>query len=462
MKLSLKELIDQIEPQDLTQYKRFTPLYIEEALKGRNWDEWNPDVFQDYFEKAMNSVAYLGQGVFKPRHKDTIKRNWMKLAPHLQAIASSQDEPLWNEYKQIKSIIRGCIEDNMQVATNRMMAGLQPKLLCTEVDLKKVNELFDYIHTYTNAEIPAYDRDSWESASYHLLTLLHSLYPDKNHFDFAYIPWKLLELFKHKIEKEYITYWIIPSKDSVFRIADCLKDKQFVDWQSSFNPKKGDIVFIYRSRPIQRISYMMEVTKTNIPYRNTINDEEYWGEEHCPKNEIDPNEPYQRLKLIKESESTSLQLTELIKAGLNGAPRGPRKIYGKTLEHVLSVFQDQPYDYDEIINPDDIFEGAKKTVVVNSYERNREAREICIAAHGCRCSVCGMDFEQMYGDIGRGFIHVHHIVPISTIGAEYKLDPVKDLVPVCPNCHAMLHRYGIRKTLTIEELKESINAKQPT
>ena len=101
-------------------------------------------------------------------------------------------------------------------------------------------------------------------------------------------------------------------------------------------------------------------------------------------------------------------------------------------------------------------------MVVNSYERNREAREICIAAHGCRCSVCGMDFEQMYGDIGRGFIHVHHIVPISTIGAEYKLDPVKDLVPVCPNCHAMLHRYGIRKTLTIEELKESINAKQLT
>ena len=98
-----------------------------------------------------------------------------------------------------------------------------------------------------------------------------------------------------------------------------------------------------------------------------------------------------------------------------------------------------------------------KTVVVNRYERNPEAREKCIAAHGYKCEVCGMDFEKTYGEIGKDFIHVHHIVPISTIGNEYKLDPEKDLVPVCPNCHAMLHRGIDGKVLTVEELKTIIN-----
>jgi 5-methylcytosine-specific restriction protein A len=67
-----------------------------------------------------------------------------------------------------------------------------------------------------------------------------------------------------------------------------------------------------------------------------------------------------------------------------------------------------------------------------------------------------MDFEKMYGELGRGFIHIHHVVPISTIGKEYLLDPVKDLVPVCPNCHAMLHRGINGRVLTVEELRNVV------
>ena len=103
------------------------------------------------------------------------------------------------------------------------------------------------------------------------------------------------------------------------------------------------------------------------------------------------------------------------------------------------------------------FEGALKKVFVNRYERDREAREKCIAKKGCKCSVCEMDFEKVYGEIGRGFIHVHHIVPISSIGAEYLIDPEKDLLPVCPNCHAMLHHGKDGEVLTIEELKKQMN-----
>ena len=51
-----------------------------------------------------------------------------------------------------------------------------------------------------------------------------------------------------------------------------------------------------------------------------------------------------------------------------------------------------------------------------------------------------INFEKVYGNIGKGFIHVHHVLPVSQLGAGYVIDPVKDLVPVCPNCHAMLHQ----------------------
>lgn len=99
-------------------------------------------------------------------------------------------------------------------------------------------------------------------------------------------------------------------------------------------------------------------------------------------------------------------------------------------------------------------EGAKTKALVNKYERNPVNRRLCLNANGCECAVCGLNFESNYGEIGKGFIHVHHIVPISSIGHEYMIDPVHDLVPVCPNCHAMLHRKN--PPYSIEELKNII------
>jgi 5-methylcytosine-specific restriction protein A len=100
---------------------------------------------------------------------------------------------------------------------------------------------------------------------------------------------------------------------------------------------------------------------------------------------------------------------------------------------------------------DKLSEGAKRTVTVNSYERNPIARKFCIEHYGTVCSVCEFNFETEYGEIGKGYIHVHHLMPISEIGKTYEIDPIKDLRPVCPNCHSMLHRN--KDTLTIAELK---------
>ena len=85
-------------------------------------------------------------------------------------------------------------------------------------------------------------------------------------------------------------------------------------------------------------------------------------------------------------------------------------------------------------------EGDRFSVVVNKYERSTVNRFLCIAKHGTSCSICGFDFKKKYGQMGDGFIHVHHIVPVSKLGPGYVIDPENDLTPVCPNCHAMLHR----------------------
>lgn len=112
----------------------------------------------------------------------------------------------------------------------------------------------------------------------------------------------------------------------------------------------------------------------------------------------------------------------------------------------------------EIIYPDDIdektFEGAKKNITVNFYERSKSGRDKCIDHYGCQCSICSFDFEKTYGIVGKDFIHVHHIIPISQIGKIYELNPIKDLRPVCPNCHAMLHKRN--PPFSIEEVKTMI------
>ncbi len=101
-----------------------------------------------------------------------------------------------------------------------------------------------------------------------------------------------------------------------------------------------------------------------------------------------------------------------------------------------------------------LLEGAVTQIQVNSYERNPEARRQCIAAHGTSCYICGFDFERVYGAEAEGFIHVHHTIPLSEIRSEYVVDPVNDLRPLCPNCHAFIHLNG--KCRSVEEVRDLI------
>lgn len=94
---------------------------------------------------------------------------------------------------------------------------------------------------------------------------------------------------------------------------------------------------------------------------------------------------------------------------------------------------------DEVESDLEYTEGAVRRITVNAYERRRAARAACLRHHGPQCVVCEIKFEERYGEIGRGFIHVHHLRPMGLVTEAYRLNPKTDLVPVCPNCHAMLH-----------------------
>jgi len=100
-------------------------------------------------------------------------------------------------------------------------------------------------------------------------------------------------------------------------------------------------------------------------------------------------------------------------------------------------------------------EGAAKQLLVNAYERDPKARAKCIQHYGLNCYVCNLDFLEVYGELGRDFIHVHHLTPFGTSGNRRLTDAIADLRPVCPNCHAMLHRRN--PPVPIAELKQRIH-----
>lgn len=107
---------------------------------------------------------------------------------------------------------------------------------------------------------------------------------------------------------------------------------------------------------------------------------------------------------------------------------------------------------EEVAEPEGLYEGALRRISVNAYERNPAARAKCVAHYGTVCQACGTDFGSSYGPIADGFIHVHHLKPLSEIGCEYEVDPIGDLRPVCPNCHAVIHLGGGCRS--IEEVKQ--------
>jgi len=203
----------------------------------------------------------------------------------------------------------------------------------------------------------------------------------------------------------------------------------------------GDIVCIYRTDKQKGIYFVAKIINIDLSR---------------DENPID----IEIIKDLKESyfkpeENGFLDLLKKVnKLGQNGAiykfskNDNPEDLFRKLME-------DEDIKLPEEIKEDGIYEGAKKQITVNIYERDSKARQLCIEKYGYSCFVCNFDFEKNYGEVGKNFIHVHHLKPLSEIRETYKVNPIEDLRPVCPNCHAMLHKRN--PAYTINELKDILS-----
>lgn len=248
--------------------------------------------------------------------------------------------------------------------------------------------------------------------------------------------------------------WIISANAKIYDYASAFAKFDYIDWRQRANYNVGDEVYIYCTRPYQKIMYKTVVLETNMSFSQCIDDKEFWVDiDEYNRSKVGK---YARLKLIEQADNQYLSLLKLQENGLTAAPQGPVKMKTNLALYVDTYLKEDIVHgvFPEADIPEDCYEGAKSSMIVNKYERSSIARQKCVEKHGYQCKVCGMDFEKTYGIIGKDFIHVHHIVPISKIGKNYKIDYEKDLIPVCPNCHAMLHHGDDGRVLSIEELKD--------
>ncbi|WP_332379935.1 HNH endonuclease [Lactococcus lactis] len=103
-------------------------------------------------------------------------------------------------------------------------------------------------------------------------------------------------------------------------------------------------------------------------------------------------------------------------------------------------------------------EGSQKKIYTTKYERNPKNRAIAIEVHGYNCAACDFNFSDVYGDLGDKFIEIHHIKPLHSLNEAVVIDPKLDLIPLCSNCHRMIHR-NKNNVLSVNELKLLISRK---
>lgn len=260
------------------------------------------------------------------------------------------------------------------------------------------------------------------------------------------------------------TTWIFPSNNHDYNVIRAFQELLEIDWRQRVDLKIGDIIYIYCTKPYQRIMFKTVVTKLNIAHTDTIDDTAYWSNDFSAENY---QYNFARLKLVKAFDTGLLSLSNLMAHGLKSAPQSALRAIDSLCTYIDNIVDNISSMYDITPLPEEFDdmkaktypEGSKKQITVNAYERNPLARNDCIRIHGSKCVICDFDFGAFYGDEFAGRIHVHHIKPIHTVNKEYEVDPEHDLAPACPNCHMILHLKpdGVYE---IEEVKQMIAKKK--
>lgn len=220
--MKLIEITSKINVWDnwVNAYKKYVPKFIEEATSKTTWQEWDVDVFKEYFEKSNDQcVSSLRQGYFTKEEQFKIKENWNEIAPLLKAIAENQKTPQWDIYEALKKAIRKYTKNDMRSATNRLIAGLQPQLLSTIVKEKSLRELYDYLQETIKENLPNYQHD-WFKDSYSIAQLFKESHPSENFMDLISYPWQVYEYSRN------LTQTNIMNKEEIQKYTNLLSAKK--------------------------------------------------------------------------------------------------------------------------------------------------------------------------------------------------------------------------------------------
>lgn len=163
----------------------------------------------------------------------------------------------------------------------------------------------------------------------------------------------------------------------------------------------------------------------------------------------EPRDLWRRFELDVSKRISSVATNQNVVADL------ALSITSHCLSLILTLLGVDSRDETILFTKSELPEGALIRIEVNRYERSPANRAACIAHYGAACQICKNKFSDIYGDLGKEYIEVHHKTPISKMGGEYFIDPINDLIPVCSNCHSMLHRRN--PPLEPEELMKIIN-----
>ncbi|HEV2155810.1 HNH endonuclease [Bradyrhizobium sp.] len=142
---------------------------------------------------------------------------------------------------------------------------------------------------------------------------------------------------------------------------------------------------------------------------------------------------------------------------LGNGDQDNEKIFAWTQQVTAAIVALLPLEQDDLPTENlhgGFSEGAQVQFEANRYERDRRNRAAALAIHGCACQVCSSDLGDRYGPTAIGLIEVHHLIPVSKLGPDYRINPATDLVPLCPNCHRVAHRRD--PPFTVDELKKML------
>ncbi len=111
---------------------------------------------------------------------------------------------------------------------------------------------------------------------------------------------------------------------------------------------------------------------------------------------------------------TEAEYQSFVTEGMSGRVRENRDtksltIRGGIAQHPTYILLTERFVFPELVTETELLEGATIRITVNRYERDARARQLCLANWGTACVVCDLNFGHVYGPVGEGFIHVHHL-----------------------------------------------------